>query len=43
MDIGVPFKHHGKVNMEPLAAAITAADESVWNEYVERQKSYEVH
>ncbi len=43
MDIGVPFKHHGKVDMEPLAAAILAADESVWDEYKERQKSYEVH
>jgi hypothetical protein len=43
MDIGVSIKPFGKVNMEPLAAAILAADEGVWNEYVERQKSFEVH
>ncbi len=43
MDIGVPLRSFGKVDSEPLAAAILAADEAVWNEYVERQKSYEVH
>lgn len=43
MDIGVAFKDFGKVEMEPLAAAINAAGDDIWNEYVERQKSYEVH
>jgi hypothetical protein len=43
MDIGVPIRSFGKVDMEPLAAAILAADEAAWNENVERQKSYEVH
>jgi Aspartyl/Asparaginyl beta-hydroxylase len=43
MDIDVPMRSFGKVDMEPLGAAIRAADEAVWNEYVERQKSYEVH
>ena len=43
MDIGVPIKAFGKVDSAALEAAILAADEAVWNEYVERQKSYEVH
>jgi len=43
MDIGVPFRAFGKVDSQPLAKAVLSADESVWNEYVERQKSYEVH
>lgn len=43
MDIGEPLRAFGKVDSEPLAAAILAADEVAWNEYVERQKSYEVH
>jgi hypothetical protein len=43
MDIGVPLRSFGKVDSEPLAAAILAAGEAAWNEYVERQKSYEVH
>jgi hypothetical protein len=43
MDIGVSIRPFGKVNMEPLAAAILAADPMVWDEYVERQKSFEVH
>jgi len=43
MDIGVPFKAFGKVDSEALAQAVLSADESVWSEYVERQKSYEVH
>jgi Aspartyl/Asparaginyl beta-hydroxylase len=43
MDIGVPLRSFGKVDSEALASQILAADETVWNEYVERQKSYEVH
>ena len=43
MDIGIPFRAFGKVDSEALAEAILAADDAVWNEYVERQKSYEVH
>jgi hypothetical protein len=43
MDIDVPFRCLGPVNMQPLATAILEAGELAWNEYVERQKSYEVH
>ena len=43
MDIGVPVRPFGKVQMQALAAAILAADEAAWNENVERQKSFEVH
>jgi hypothetical protein len=43
MDIGVPIRCFGKVDMEPLAAAILAQEEAAWNEYVQRQQDYEVH
>ncbi|MGB5132473.1 MAG: aspartyl/asparaginyl beta-hydroxylase domain-containing protein [Steroidobacteraceae bacterium] len=43
MDIGVPIRNFGKVDVEPLAAAILAQDEAAWNENVQRQKDYEVH
>src|SRR6188508_2020734 len=43
MDIGVPIRNFGKVDAEPLAAAILAQDEAAWNENVQRQKDYEVH
>ena len=43
MDIGVPFRCFGKVDMQALASAVLAADEAAWDEYDERQKSYEVH
>ena len=43
MDIGVPIRSFGKIDMEPLGAAIMAADEAAWNENVQRQKDYEVH
>ena len=43
MDIGVPIREFGKVDMELLAAAILAQDEAAWNENVQRQKDYEVH
>jgi hypothetical protein len=43
MDIGVPIRSFGKVDMEALAAAILAQDEAAWNENVQRQKDYEVH
>jgi quercetin dioxygenase-like cupin family protein len=43
MDIGVPIRCFGKVDMVPLAAAILAADEQAWNEDVQRQRDYEVH
>ena len=43
MDIGVPIRNFGKVEAEPLAAAILAQDEAAWNENVQRQRDYEVH
>jgi quercetin dioxygenase-like cupin family protein len=43
MDIGEPIRCFGKVDMEPLAAAILAQDEAAWNENVQRQTDYEVH
>jgi len=43
MDIGVPIRNFGKVDMEPLAAAVLAQDEVAWNENVQRQQDYEVH
>ena len=43
MDIGAPIREFGKVDMEPLAAAILAQDDAAWNENVQRQKDYEVH
>ena len=43
MDIGEPIRCFGKVDMEPLAAAILAQDEAAWNENIQRQKDYEVH
>ena len=43
MDIGIPIRNFGKVDMEPLAAAILAQDEAAWNENVQRQREYEVH
>ena len=43
MDIGVACKPLGSVDSAALEAAIIGADPAVWEEYVERQKSYEVH
>jgi hypothetical protein len=43
MDIDVALRSFGKVDAESLAAAILGAEDEVWNEYVERQKSFEVH
>ena len=43
MDIGVPLRSFGQVDVEPLIAAVVGADDAAWNENVERQKSYEVH
>jgi hypothetical protein len=43
MDIGVPFRSLGRVDMEALGAAILAQDDIAWNENVQRQKDYEVH
>jgi len=43
MDIGVPIRNFGKVNMQALGAAVLAQDETAWNENVQRQKDYEVH
>jgi len=43
MDIDVPIRNFGKVDMEALAAAVLAQDEAAWNENVQRQKDYEVH
>ena len=42
MDIGIPIRNFGKVDMEPLAAAILAQDEAAWNENVQRQRDYEI-
>ena len=38
MDIGVPIRNFGRVDMEPLAAAILAQDEAAWDENVQRQR-----
>ena len=43
MDIGIPIRSFGKVDMQPLADAILACDAAAWDENVERQKSFEVH
>ena len=43
MDIGVPVRNFGKVDMAALGAAVMAQDEAAWNENVQRQKDYEVH
>ncbi len=43
MDIGVPIRNFGKVEMEALRVAVLAQDEAAWNENVQRQKDYEVH
>jgi mannose-6-phosphate isomerase-like protein (cupin superfamily) len=43
MDIGAPLRSFGKIDMEPLAAAVLAQDEVAWNENEQRQKDYEVH
>jgi hypothetical protein len=43
MDIGVPIRNFGKVEMEALGAAILAQNEAAWNENVQRQRDYEVH
>ena len=43
MDIEVPIRCFGKVDMEPLAEAILAQDEAAWSENVQRQQDYEVH
>jgi hypothetical protein len=43
MDIDVPFRSLGPVEVQPLQAAILGADAGAWDEFVERQKSYEVH
>ena len=43
MDIGVPIRSFGNVDMQALGAAILAQDEAAWNENVQRQKDYEVH
>jgi len=43
LDIGVPIRNFGKVEMGALGAAILAQDEAAWNENVQRQTDYEVH
>lgn len=43
MDIGVPIRSFGKVDMESLATVILAQDDAAWNENVQRQNDYEVH
>jgi hypothetical protein len=43
MDIEVPFRCLGPVEVQPLQQAVLGADAAAWDEYVERQKSYEVH
>ena len=43
MDIGVPIREFGKVDMAALASAVLAQDDAAWNENEQRQKDYEVH
>ena len=43
MDIGVPFRELGPVDVEPLRRAILEQDEAAWDEEQVRQQSYEVH
>ena len=43
MDIDVPLKDLGSVDIEPLRAAILALDEQVWEAQALRQNEYEVH
>ncbi len=43
MDIGIPIRCFGKVDMQSLADAVLACDAAAWDENVERQKSFEVH
>ena len=43
MDIGVPFKRLGKVDVAPLRDAILGTQESVWYLDDTRQRDYVVH
>ena len=43
MDIDVPLKDLGSVDIEPLRAAILSLDEQVWEAQALRQNEYEVH
>ncbi len=43
VDIGVPIRSFGQVQMEALGAAVLAQDQAAWNENVQRQTDYEVH
>ncbi len=43
MDIGVPLRSFGKIEMAALGDAILGQDEAAWKENVQRQNDYEVH
>ncbi|MEM7433008.1 MAG: aspartyl/asparaginyl beta-hydroxylase domain-containing protein [Pseudomonadota bacterium] len=43
MDIDVPLKELGEVDVKPLADAILAQDDAAWFEDEYRQQSYDVH
>ncbi len=43
MDIGIPLRELGAVDVTALKELILAQDEAAWHEQKERQSSYEVH
>jgi len=43
MEIGVPYRALGAVEIGPLLAAVTAQDEAAWTEQDLRQRRYDVH
>lgn len=43
MDIDVPLRELGQIDVAPLRDAILSQDESAWNEQQLRQNEYEVH
>ena len=43
MDIGVPLKDLGSLDIEPLRDAILSVDEKAWFDNSHRQTAYDVH
>ena len=43
MDIDVPLRDLGEIDIEPLRELILAQDEAAWHEDEYRQQSYDVH
>jgi hypothetical protein len=43
MNIDLPLRDLGSLDVQPLVRAILAQDEAAWNENVQRQNDYEVH